>query len=211
IFANQSKGSVGSDPKYLLIKSNSSHSGSSLSLLGPDFPSASSRLSGRPLMAGSCWQTYNFGPPSVPCILPLHPVVSRNLETMIAAPVGIGIRNGRGTFANGDCTQCAHVGAAIPQLVTYVPLVTGGRSRSRNPLLAPPPSQLLRQPLHSYGRRWLFSSGEAFYSRNSSTSMTRTTENTVRKDKLTFDLCKTSDEDTRFTKVEHILRASAKD
>lgn len=44
----------------------------------------------------------------------------------------------RGTFANGDCTQCAHVGAAIPQLVTYVPLVTGGRSRSRNPPLSPP-------------------------------------------------------------------------
>lgn len=63
----------------------------------------------------------------------------------------------RGTFANGDCTQCAHVGAAIPQLVTYVPLVTGGRSPFSQPLprlsasLAPPSHQpqLLRQPLHS--------------------------------------------------------------
>lgn len=89
----------------------------------------------------------------------------------------------RGTFANGDCTQCAHVGAAILQLVTYVPLVTGGRSRSRSPSLSPPSlqPQLSRQPLHSYGRRWLFSSGEAFHSRNSSasTTKTRTTENTA--------------------------------
>ncbi|KYN23407.1 hypothetical protein ALC57_04281 [Trachymyrmex cornetzi] len=115
----------------------------------------------------------------------------------------------RGTFANGDCTQCAHVGAAIPQLVTYVPLVTGGRSRSRNPLVlladAVLQHQLLRQPLHSYGRRWLFSSGEAFHSRNSSTkTRTKTMVNTARKDKLTFDLYKTLD----FAKVLSLPRSS---
>lgn len=65
----------------------------------------------------------------------------------------------------------------------------------RHPPVVLQPPQLLRQPLHSYGRRRLFSSGEAFHSRNSSASTTtmRTTENTTKKDKLTFDLCKTSD------------------
>ncbi|KYN44790.1 hypothetical protein ALC56_00785 [Trachymyrmex septentrionalis] len=113
----------------------------------------------------------------------------------------------RGTFANGDCTQCAHVGAAIPQLVTYVPLVTGGRSRSRNPLVLPAvlQHQLLRQPLHLYGRRWLFSSGEAFHSRNWSTkTRTKMMVNTARKDKLTFDLYKTLD----FAKVLSLSRSS---
>lgn len=44
-----------------------------------------------------------------------------------------GDKGGKGAsaFANGDCTQCVHVGAAIPQLVTYVPFVAGGRWRSR--------------------------------------------------------------------------------
>lgn len=77
----------------------------------------------------------------------------------------------RGTFANGDCTQCAHVGAAIPQLVTYVPLVTGGRSPFSQPLsrLSVPRPAVLPAPTFtptpSFGRRWLFSSGEAFHSR----------------------------------------------
>lgn len=63
----------------------------------------------------------------------------------------------RGTFANSDCTQCAHVGAAIPQLVTYVPLVTGGRSHSRNSLSSPPPPPPRRPtaptftPISSFG------------------------------------------------------------
>ncbi|EZA48163.1 hypothetical protein X777_14048, partial [Ooceraea biroi] len=40
-------------------------------------------------------------------------------------------------------------------------------------------------------RRRLFSSSEAFHSRSSSASTTRTTKNMVSKDELTFDLCKT--------------------
>jgi len=97
----------------------------------------------------------------------------------------------RGTFANGDCTQCAHVGAAIPQLVTYVPLVTGGRSREPlAPPAAPCTPNFCANPFIRTADDGSFH--PARHSRNSSTTKTRATVNTTRKDKLTFVKLRTS-------------------
>lgn len=107
-----------------------------------------------------------------------------------------GDKGGKGAsaFANGDCTQCVHVGAAIPQLVTYIPFVAGGRWRSRalpSFTLSPYNLNFCANPFIRTADDGSFHSDEAFQSRNSSTSSASTATTKNRKDELTFDLCKT--------------------
>lgn len=130
-------------------------------------------------------------------------------------------------LANGDCTQCAHVGAAIPQLVTYVPFVAAvvpvlaallfspslSYSTQLSTLPPPPTASTFASSLSFVWQtaRRLFSPSEAFHSSDSSASTTRTTrttKNMVSKDELTFDLCKTlTRTEMSYTKVEHDLQA----